>query len=101
MRKRTIFSLMAIMLIAVTVGPVFAGGQKAITGEAKQRTFAIVYPLIHPVFDTCTKSAQEEAAKQGGKTNNRWPYCCRREHADSDYGKSDCPKSRWYRHRRP
>jgi ribose transport system substrate-binding protein len=67
MKKRTIFSVIAILLIAMTGGSAFAGGQKAATGEAKQRTFAIVYPLIHPVFDACTKSAQEEAAKQGVK----------------------------------
>jgi ribose transport system substrate-binding protein len=58
---------MAIMLIAVTIAPVFAGGGKQDSGGAKQRVFAIVYPLIHPVFDACTKSAEAEAAKQGVK----------------------------------
>ena len=73
MRKITVFSLIAIMLIAMTGGSAFAGGGKQDSGGAKKRTFAVVYPLIHPVFDACTKTAQETAAKAGVNLIIDWP----------------------------
>jgi ribose transport system substrate-binding protein len=70
MKKKSVFT--GIALFALCAATVFAGGgQQAggggADGAAKQRTFAVVYPVIHPVFEQCTVGAQEQAAKRGVK----------------------------------
>jgi ribose transport system substrate-binding protein len=65
MRKRAIFSLMAIMLIAMMVGPVFAGGGKQDSGGAKKLKFAQIYSVVHPFFEPCDRGGKARAAELG------------------------------------
>jgi ribose transport system substrate-binding protein len=63
--KKCIFSLMAIMLIAVVGGSVFAGGGKQDSGGAKKLKFAQIYSVVHPFFEPCDRGGKARAAELG------------------------------------
>ena len=58
MKSRTFAACIALLLVAAIPMSVFAGGggEKAAAG---QKTFAIVYPIVHPFFEPVTKMAEE------------------------------------------
>jgi len=59
--KKTRAFVSVLLLLAVSMA--FAGAKK----EAGTRTFAIIYPVIHPFFEPCSRGAEEAAAKLGYK----------------------------------
>ena len=52
-----------VLLVFVMASLVFAGAKK----EGGTRTFAVIYPIIHPFFEGCSRGAQDAAAKLGYK----------------------------------
>lgn len=64
-RKWCVVSVALLMAITVPLA-VFAAGQGE-SGAKKVKTFAIVYPIVHPFFEPVTKMATEYGAQKGVK----------------------------------
>lgn len=66
--------LLCAMVLLILPATLFAGGQgEAAEGGEKQKTFAIVYPIVHPFFEPVTKGAEEYAAERNIKIITRAP----------------------------
>jgi ribose transport system substrate-binding protein len=57
--------LLAVLFLLVPLAITFASGSSAKSGAGKPRTFAIIYPVIHPVFESCDNGAKDKAREMG------------------------------------
>ena len=76
MEKRRLLSVVVFtVVLALFSSMVFAAGsaEGKAGGAEKKKTFAIVYPIVHPFFEPVTVSAEKYAAKQGYKVITRAP----------------------------
>lgn len=66
---------MLLFMAVVGVSLTFAGGsaEKETSKDAKAKTFAIVYPIVHPFFEPVTESAEAYAKEMGYKVITRAP----------------------------
>jgi ribose transport system substrate-binding protein len=67
--SRILISSLLIMMLVLTGcgGAASDGGEEQPGDDAAQRTFAIVYPIVHPFFEPVTEAAQEYADSIGAK----------------------------------
>jgi ribose transport system substrate-binding protein len=63
MAKKT--KLLTVLFFLVPLAMIFAGGASAKSGAGKPRTFAVIYPVIHPVFEPCDNGAKDKANEMG------------------------------------
>ncbi|MFA5570542.1 MAG: substrate-binding domain-containing protein [Sphaerochaetaceae bacterium] len=74
MSKRKIMSVLIILVVLiVSTTTLFAGGASEKKAGAATKTYAIVYPIVHPFFEPVTVSAEAYAKKMGYKVITRAP----------------------------
>jgi ribose transport system substrate-binding protein len=74
MSKRKIMSVLIILVVLiVSTTTLFAGGASEKKAGAATKTYAIVYPIVHPFFEPVTVSAEAYAKKMDYKVITRAP----------------------------
>jgi ribose transport system substrate-binding protein len=75
MKRRSVITIVAIVLVLLAVSSLLfaAGSSEGKAGAAKTKTYAIVYPIVHPFFEPVTDSAEAYAEKMGYKVITRAP----------------------------
>lgn len=65
--------LIILVVLIVSTTTLFAGGASEKKAGAATKTYAIVYPIVHPFFEPVTVSAEAYAKKMGYKVITRAP----------------------------
>lgn len=72
MKKR--IAILSLVLVLMCTATLFAaGGSEVKSSGEKTKTFAIVYPIVHPFFEPVTESAEAYAKEMGYKVITRAP----------------------------